>query len=76
MMLHKLLLFTLLIISLNSCKDPKNSPINAEQNKFFPGDYFENNSAGDLNDQGITFSQNGDYKKGNEFFFKSTRIRA
>ncbi|WP_024479287.1 tetratricopeptide repeat protein [Cellulophaga baltica] len=74
MMLHKLLLFTLLIISLNSCKDPKNSPIYAEQNKSIPGDYFENNNAGDLNDQGITFSQNGDYKKGNELFLKALEL--
>ena len=67
MMLHKLVLFTLLIITLNSCKDAKNSPINAEQNKSIPGDYFENDSAGDLNDQGIEFSKNGNYKKAYEF---------
>ncbi|WP_405269355.1 tetratricopeptide repeat protein [Cellulophaga sp. Ld12] len=74
MMLHKLVLFTLLIITLNSCKDGKKSPINAEQNKSIPGDYFENDSAGDLNDQGIAFSKNGDYKKGNELFLKALEL--
>jgi|SRR5690554_1430246 len=74
MTLNKLLFLSLLIISLNSCKDNKKASINDEQNKSIPGDYYENKDAEELNEKGIEFSKNGDYDKGKEVFLKSLEL--
>jgi len=74
MKLNKLLLFSLLIISLNSCKDNKKVSVNDEQNKSISGDYYENEDAEELNEKGIEFSKNGDYDKGKEVFLKSLEL--
>jgi len=74
MKINKLLLFSILILSLNSCKDNKKTSINDEQNKSIPGDYFENDNAADLNQKGIELSKSGYYDKGKEAFLKSLEI--
>ncbi|WP_188463939.1 tetratricopeptide repeat protein [Bizionia arctica] len=74
MKLNKLLFLSLLIISLNSCKDNKKASINDEQNKSIPGDYYENENAEELNEKGIEFSKNGDFDKGKEVFLKSLEL--
>ena len=68
--MKKLLLFSIFLIALNSCENNKKASINNEQDKSIPGDYFDNKSAEDLNEEGIELSKD----KGKEFFLKSLEI--
>lgn len=74
MTLNRILFLLMFIISLSGCKNNKEETNHDEQNKSIPGDYFENQEAEKLNEQGIEMTKNGDYKGGKSSFLKSLKI--
>ncbi len=47
---------------------------NQEQQTIIYDDYYENQEAADLNEQGILYSQKGDVEKAKEYFLKSLEL--
>ena len=72
--MNKLLYFLLFIVSFASCENNKKVTKDDGQNKSILGDYFENQEAERLNEEGIEMSKDGNYSGGKLAFLKSLEI--